>query len=114
MWCVVQNIKTGHLYLLTNSSLILEPNSDADTYTNRECMRERNAQALMITSDLDDDRHKVLLGNDFMRCQLQECLQECLAGSFLCLESDNDNTESNTKEEPSSTREGCDEESPRN
>ena len=35
-----------------------------------------------------------------MRCQLQECLEEFLAGSFVCLENHHDDTDSYTEEEP--------------
>ena len=76
------------------------------TDTNRDQMGERDAQALAVNSN-DSDNIKVFLSNDFMRHQLQECL----AGSSLCLESHYDNTDSNTVEEPINTGEGRDNES---
>lgn len=80
------------------------------TDTNRDQMGERDAQALAVNSN-DSDNIEVFLSNDFMRHQLQECLEECLAGSFLCLESHYDDTDSSTVEEPINTGDGRDKES---
>lgn len=80
------------------------------TDTNRDQMGERDAQALAVNSN-NSDNIEVFLSNDFMPNQLQECLQECLAGSSLCLESHCDDTDSSTVEEPINPVDGRDKES---
>ena len=50
----------------------------------------------------DSDDVGILLSNDFMCCQLQECLHECLAGGFGCLESHCCDADSYTAEETQS------------
>ena len=42
---------------------------------------------------------RVLLSNDLVRFQLQECLQECVAGSFMCLGNDDDLTSAHITED---------------
>lgn len=53
------------------------------------CATKNDAQDIAVNQDSTNDA-RVLLSNDFVRCQLQECLQECVAGSFMCLENDDD------------------------
>ena len=53
------------------------------------CATKNGAQDIAVNQDSTNDA-RVLLSNDFVRFQLQECLQECLAGSFMCLENDDD------------------------
>lgn len=73
--------------------------TSASTVSTSEHIAERNERALAIYSDDSKDVGD-FLSNDFMRCQLQECLEECLAGSFVCLENHHDDTGSYIEEEP--------------
>ena len=68
---------------------------------------ERNAKALAM-NQVDRNDVDIFLSNDFMRCQLQECLQECIAGSFVGLENDKDDTDNYIVEEPISAGDGSD------
>lgn len=55
------------------------------------CSTENDAHDIGVNQDSTNDA-RVLLSNDLVRFQLQECLQECVAGSFMCLENDDDLT----------------------
>ena len=55
------------------------------------CSTENDAHDIGVNQDSTNDA-RVLLSNDLVRFQLQECLQECVAGGFMCLENDDDLT----------------------
>ena len=62
------------------------------------CSTENDAQDIGVNQDSTSDA-RVLLSNDLVRFQLQECLQECVAGSFMCLENDDDLTSAHITED---------------
>ena len=75
-----------------------------DKYENG-CSTENDAQDIGVNQDSTNDA-RVLLSNDLVRFQLQECLQECVAGSFMCLENDDDLTSAHITEDLFEKREG--------
>ena len=52
-----------------------------------------------MNQDSTTNDARVLLSNDLVRFQLQECLQECVAGSFMCLENEDDLTSAHITED---------------
>ena len=62
------------------------------------CSTENDAHDIEVNQDSTNDA-RVLLSNDLVRFQLQECLQECVAGSFMCLENDDDLTSAHITED---------------
>ena len=70
-----------------------------DKYENG-CSTENDAQDIGVNQDTGSTNDaRVLLSNDLVRFQLQECLQECVAGSFMCLENDDDLTSAHITED---------------
>ena len=63
-----------------------------------DCSTENDAQEIAVNQDSTNDA-RVLLSNDLVRFQLQECLQECVAGSFMCLKNDDDLTSAHITED---------------
>lgn len=62
------------------------------------CSTENDAQDIAVNQDSTNDA-RVLLSNDLVRFQLQECLQECVASRFMCLENDDDLTSAHITED---------------
>ena len=74
------------------------PTSQSTYKYENGCTTENDVQDIAVNLDSTNDA-RVLLSNDFVRFQLQECLQECVAGSFMCLENDDDLTSTHITED---------------